>query len=65
MILLLIQLTSELSGYYAEREEMLYFSKPNNPMVQALDKKIEITESTLLENINNIISHIQYFHSRH
>jgi len=52
---LLTQLTSELSGYYADREEMLYYSKPGNPMIEAIDKKIEMTESTLLENINNII----------
>ena len=52
---LLTQLTSELSGYYAEREEMLYYSKPGNPMVEAIERKIELTESTLLENINNII----------
>jgi hypothetical protein len=52
---LLTKLTSELSGYYAEREEMLYYSKPGNPMIEAIERKIELTESTLLENINNII----------
>ncbi len=52
---LLTKLTSELSGYYAEREEMLYYSNPGSPGIEAIDKKIEMTESTLLENINNII----------
>ena len=44
---LLNTLTSELAGYYTEREEMLFYSKPNNPTVQAIEKKIEMTESTL------------------
>nr|MBC8488976.1 hypothetical protein [Bacteroidota bacterium] len=53
---LLNQLSSELSKLYAEKEEKLYFSKSSNPMIQSLNKKIELTEATLLENINNIIN---------
>ncbi len=53
---LISSLTTELSKYYAEKEEKLLYSNSSSPGIQLLDKKIEITENTLLENVNNIIN---------
>jgi len=53
---LISSLTSELIKYYAEKEEKLLFSKPSNPAILTINQKIEITENTLLENVNNIVS---------
>lgn len=53
---LLQQLIVKLSELSSERESMLKFTKPDNPLVEALDTKIEETKASLTKNLASIRS---------
>jgi capsular exopolysaccharide synthesis family protein len=51
---LLQRLISQLSEYNSERESMLRFTKEDNPLINAIDTKIEETKSSLIKNTSSI-----------
>ncbi len=51
----LTQILTELQGLYSEKSERLISTKPNNPMVMAINQKIANTKMALTESITNIV----------
>ncbi|MDC0303415.1 polysaccharide biosynthesis tyrosine autokinase [Flavobacteriales bacterium] len=51
---LLQSLISQLSEYNSERVSMLRFTKEDNPLINAIDTKIEETKSSLIKNTSSI-----------
>ncbi len=57
---LLIKLINKLSELQSERESVLKRGTPDDPALPAINAEIELTRSSLLENIRNIQTSLEY-----